>query len=40
MIEFNHALFDEPRFPIDINFYHDPEWQDLRKLVARFSEKA
>ena len=25
----NAALDGQPRYPIDIAFYHDPEWQDL-----------
>ncbi len=29
---FNDALADKPRFPIEITFYEDPQWSELRDL--------
>lgn len=33
---FNDALRDHPRYPIEIEFYNDAEWEDLRKLLEGF----
>src|SRR5690606_35099138 len=30
---FNDALRDHPRYPIDIKFFEDKEWEDFRKLL-------
>ena len=35
---FNGALDGYPRFPIEINFYEDPDWKDLRRLLEDFSD--
>jgi hypothetical protein len=35
---FNRALVDEPRFPIQITFYEDPEWTDFRAIMQVFYE--
>lgn len=37
---FNKALSDHPRYPIEINFYADAEWEDLRRLLSDFSKTA
>ena len=34
--EFNEAVSDHPRYPIEINFYKDPEWEDFGKLLKAF----
>lgn len=36
MSAFNDALGEHPRYPIEIKFYNDPEWEDLRKLLEEF----
>lgn len=36
MFAFNAAIKDHPPYPIEIVFYNDPEWEDLRKLLERF----
>lgn len=36
MAAFNDALADHPRYPIEINFYYDSEWEDFRKLLEAF----
>jgi hypothetical protein len=36
MANFNHALRDQPAYPIEINFYEDNEWSDLAKLHQDF----
>ena len=38
MSEFNEALSGHPRYPIEINFYNDPEWEDFRKLLESFRQ--
>lgn len=35
----NRALQTHPRYPIEINFYEDPEWQDFRKLLELFNRE-
>lgn len=32
------AAEDQPPFPIDINFYDDPEWKDLKSFISDFSK--
>ena len=32
----NVALAGNPRYPIEITFYHDPEWQELQLTRAKF----
>lgn len=34
----NRALDGQPRYPIDITFFHDPEWQDLALTRAIFQD--
>lgn len=36
--KFNAALHGHPRYPIEINFYHDPEWSEFHELLKRFNE--
>lgn len=36
MSEFNAAMSGHVRYPIEIGFYDDPEWEDLHKLLGRF----
>ncbi len=36
----NAALCKAPRYPIDITFYADEEWDDLRQLQTDFVRKA
>jgi len=38
MEDFNKALAGAPRYPVDIRFYQDQDWQDLKKLLARFPD--
>ena len=33
---FNASLDGHPRYPIEITFYHDPEWQELQLTRAKF----
>jgi Family of unknown function (DUF695) len=33
----NAALREHPSYPIKIDFYHDPDWSDLSKLIALFN---
>ncbi|AUZ85989.1 DUF695 domain-containing protein [Methylophaga nitratireducenticrescens] len=40
MTNFNEALSGHPRYPLEINFYEDPDWSDLSKLLADFSNAA
>ena len=34
----NAALAGQPRYPIDITFYHDPEWQELSVTRSLFAD--
>lgn len=34
----NAALAKHDRYPIDIKFYHDPEWKELNELRAEFKQ--
>lgn len=34
----NKSLSDHPRYPIEINFYHDAEWDDFKRLLNDFSK--
>jgi hypothetical protein len=34
---FNAALEGHDRYPIDITFYEDPQWQDLQEVLEAFS---
>ena len=36
MSALNDALATHPRYPIDINFYEDPEWQDFQVILKLF----
>lgn len=36
MAAFNAALRSHPRYPIEIDFYEDPEWSDLRMVLDAF----
>ena len=40
MAKFNEALSGLPRYPLEVNFYEDPEWSDLSKLLEDFSNAA
>ena len=33
MQAFNEALADHPRYPLDIEFFEDPEWSDLQTVL-------
>lgn len=33
---FNDALSEHPRYPIEINFYEDREWEDFEKICGLF----
>ncbi len=35
---FNAALAKQERYPIEINFFEDEEWSELKKLIAEFKE--
>ena len=35
----NETLQRQERYPIDINFYEDPAWTELKKLIEDFKEK-
>ena len=37
---FNKTLSGHPRYPIEINFYQDAEWEDFERLLNGFSEAA
>lgn len=39
MARFNQSLQGQPRYPIEINFYNDPEWEDFEKLLKDFEGK-
>ncbi|EOD78866.1 hypothetical protein D515_02373 [Grimontia indica] len=36
MKQFNEALSGHEVYPIEVNFYQDKEWSDLKKLQADF----
>ena len=36
MAAFNAALEGQPRYPLEIEFYNDPQWDDFRKLRSLF----
>lgn len=36
MSNFNEALKEHPKYPLEINFYEDAEWSDLKKLHKDF----
>jgi hypothetical protein len=38
MDAFNVALHDQPRYPLEIDFYEDPQWGDFRKLRSLFKQ--
>lgn len=38
MDNFNEALNKHSAYPIEINFYEDKEWSDLKKLQADFTK--
>ena len=40
MEKFNEALSGQPGYPLEINFYEDPDWSDLSKLLADFGNAA
>lgn len=35
---FNKSLNDHPRYPIEINFYQDQQWDDFNRLLNDFSK--
>lgn len=37
MAAFNDALANHPRYPIEINFYEDPQWQDFQAILKLFN---
>src|SRR5688572_1105617 len=37
---FNGAVRNHPRYPIEINFYEDPEWKELQRLLDDFAGAA
>ena len=39
MENLNHALAKQKRYPIEINFYDDSEWLELKKLLKDFEPK-
>lgn len=36
MEAFNHALKDQPRYPLEINFFEDRAWDDFQKILEMF----
>ena len=38
MKRFNEALSDHDVYPLEINFYKDEEWSDLKKIQADFGK--
>lgn len=39
MKAFNEALADHPTYPLDIEFFDDPDWGDLQTVHATYLEK-
>ena len=39
MEAFNQALSDQPRYPLDIEFFEDPDWQDLQTVHSIYAQK-
>ncbi|BFM16625.1 hypothetical protein R50073_28080 [Maricurvus nonylphenolicus] len=37
---FNKALSNHPRYPVEINFYQDAEWEDFTRLLNDFAKAA
>ena len=37
MASFNQVLANHPRYPIEIEFYEDPDWEDLQELLEDFA---
>ncbi len=35
----NKTLVNHPKYPIEINFYNDPEWTEFKQLLHDFKEK-
>ncbi|MCW4455685.1 DUF695 domain-containing protein [Flavobacterium sp. MXW15] len=38
MAEFNDALSDQPRYPVEIEFMNDPGWEYRRSILENFSQ--
>ena len=38
MKHFNEALTGHDVYPIEVNFYQDKEWSDLKKLQTAFAK--
>ena len=34
MLELNDLLAEHPRYPIEIKFFEDPEWSELKQLIG------
>ncbi len=39
MSAFNQALSDQPRYPLDIEFFEDPDWKDLQTVQSIYVQK-
>ncbi len=39
MAALNNALSEHPRYPIEINFYEDQQWEDFQKLRGLFKKQ-
>lgn len=39
MDAFNTALEHHPRYPLEIDFYKDADWDDFRKLLSKFEKQ-
>ncbi|WP_104813738.1 DUF695 domain-containing protein [Aureitalea marina] len=39
MSRFNSALAKHERYPIEINFYEDPDWSEMNRLIEDFKPK-
>ena len=36
---FNQALKDHPRYPVEINFYEDKQWEDFQRILGMIKDE-
>ena len=36
---FNRALADQEHYPVEITFYRDPEWRELKRFIAMLKKE-
>lgn len=38
LLRYNQAMSGQPRYPIELHFFEDEEWQDFRELLEAFDQ--